>query len=187
MDGIYNLIRSTISADKRRFNDGVYDLDLCYVTERVLGMSMMMLLDRRTGALHRCRSSGQVAESERQIVLHTRHCTQPLCMALKRVTGMSFPADGVESTYRNHIEEVAAMLQQYHPDHFRIFNLTERDYDTYKLNHRACVNTSPSHPSCSNSDHNDNRFINRWKHHHITAARWSMQDGGITTHRHWRC
>jgi len=37
MDGLFSLIRSTMSADKRRFVDGVFDLDLCYVTERIIG------------------------------------------------------------------------------------------------------------------------------------------------------
>ena len=127
MDGLFSLIRSTMSADKRRFVDGVFDLDLCYVTERIIGSC--------THARSLDRASTQYSARVRMYVCM---CSTNVSM---RAIAMSFPADGVESTYRNHIDEVAAMLHKYHEDHFLIFNLTERDYDTYKLHHRARIDS----------------------------------------------
>jgi protein-tyrosine phosphatase len=46
---------------------------------------------------------------------------------------MAFPGDGVESAYRNWIDDVAAMLEQYHGGHYMIFNLSGRDYDYTKF------------------------------------------------------
>ena len=47
---------------------------------------------------------------------------------------MSFPADGVESAFRNSIHEVSAMLNCRHMGHFMVFNLSERVYDYGILN-----------------------------------------------------
>jgi phosphatidylinositol-3,4,5-trisphosphate 3-phosphatase/dual-specificity protein phosphatase PTEN len=52
---------------------------------------------------------------------------------------MSFPADGVESTYRNSIHEVSAMLNCRHFGHFIVFNLSERVYDYGILNDMVCT------------------------------------------------
>ena len=46
---------------------------------------------------------------------------------------MAFPADGVEATYRNSIDDVAYALNKNHPDHFMVYNLTERTYDESRL------------------------------------------------------
>eukprot|EP01132_Coremiostelium_polycephalum_P004056 gene4056-5078_t len=78
-NSIVKAVRKTISADKTRFEEGSYDLDLTYICERVIAMS--------------------------------------------------FPADGMESAYRNSIYDVSQMLNEHHKDHYRIFNLSERKYD----------------------------------------------------------
>lgn len=39
MDGVKKLLRAKVSADKRRFQEGNYDLDLSYVTDRIIGMA----------------------------------------------------------------------------------------------------------------------------------------------------
>jgi hypothetical protein len=46
---------------------------------------------------------------------------------------MSFPAEGMESTYRNHLDDVATMLRERHGGHFQIFNLSERAYNYSKF------------------------------------------------------
>jgi hypothetical protein len=60
---------------------------------------------------------------------------------------MSFPADGMESAYRNKIDgnsrkfakftklvkDVAQLLRENHPDHFMVYNLSERPYDYTKF------------------------------------------------------
>ncbi|EGG20132.1 pleckstrin domain-containing protein [Cavenderia fasciculata] len=78
-NSIVKAVRKTISADKQRFENETYDLDLTYICERVIAMS--------------------------------------------------FPADGVESAYRNSIHDVSQMLNEHHKDHYKIFNLSERKYD----------------------------------------------------------
>jgi protein-tyrosine phosphatase len=46
---------------------------------------------------------------------------------------MAFPADGVEATYRNHIDDVAELLRTNHQNHYLIYNLSNRNYDTTKF------------------------------------------------------
>lgn len=61
---------------------------------------------------------------------------------------MAFPADGVESTYRNNIDgtghmdstnfaDVAQLLRSKHSDNFMIYNLSERKYDYTKFNNQV--------------------------------------------------
>lgn len=71
--------REKVSGDKKRYATEKFDLDLTYITERIIAMA--------------------------------------------------YPASGVERTYRNDATEVAEMLKTKHPGHFRVYNLTERDYD----------------------------------------------------------
>ena len=33
-------VRRAVSQDRRRFNDGIYDLDLSYITERIIAMAI---------------------------------------------------------------------------------------------------------------------------------------------------
>jgi hypothetical protein len=46
---------------------------------------------------------------------------------------MAFPAEGVEGTYRNNIDHVAALLKQKHATKFRLYNLSNRIYDFSKF------------------------------------------------------
>jgi len=52
---------------------------------------------------------------------------------------MAFPASGVESKYRNDINEVSDMLHSEHGTNFRVYNLTERTYDYSKFGDRVCA------------------------------------------------
>ena len=54
---------------------------------------------------------------------------------------MSYPAEGMESTYRNYIIDVAGMLDHYHEHHYRIYNLTEREYESWRFHHRVQTHT----------------------------------------------
>eukprot|EP01103_Thecamoeba_quadrilineata_P014106 TRINITY_DN4100_c0_g1_i2.p1 TRINITY_DN4100_c0_g1~~TRINITY_DN4100_c0_g1_i2.p1 ORF type:complete len:146 (+),score=8.12 TRINITY_DN4100_c0_g1_i2:25-462(+) len=80
-------IRNKVSADKNRFQDHSYDLDLTYITPRIIAMS--------------------------------------------------FPAEGLESSYRNHIDKVSRLLLEKHRLHFMIYNLSERTYDKTKFNQQV--------------------------------------------------
>ena len=58
---------------------------------------------------------------------------------------MSYPADGVESAYRNRSDDVASMLNTYHPTHYLIFNLSERQYDAAKFSNSVEHVPFPDH------------------------------------------
>jgi len=49
-----------------------------------------------------------------------------------RVAAMSFPAEGIESAYRNHIEDVRGMMESQHNSHYMVVNTSERLYSDSK-------------------------------------------------------
>lgn len=46
---------------------------------------------------------------------------------------MSYPAEGVEGTYKNHIDSVRSYLDSRHSERYAIFNLSQRKYNIAKL------------------------------------------------------
>jgi phosphatidylinositol-3,4,5-trisphosphate 3-phosphatase/dual-specificity protein phosphatase PTEN len=57
---------------------------------------------------------------------------------------MAFPASGFEKVYRNSIDDVniikikvSEYLNKKHEDHYLIFNLSGRKYDTTKFNNKV--------------------------------------------------
>ena len=50
-----------------------------------------------------------------------------------RVLAMSFPASGIEKLYRNNINSVVNFLEEKHKGHYKIFNLSNREYDFDKF------------------------------------------------------
>ncbi len=75
---------------------------------------------------------------------------------------MSYPASGVESTYRNNLKDVAKMLRTKHQESYmvsrwccvqsaghllflQIFNLSERSYDISKFNNQVLDFGWPDH------------------------------------------
>ncbi|KAF4787629.1 hypothetical protein TURU_169016 [Turdus rufiventris] len=50
---------------------------------------------------------------------------------------MSFPAEGVELGFRNHIEDVRTFLDSRHPDHYTVFNLSPKYYRSAKFHNRV--------------------------------------------------
>jgi hypothetical protein len=49
---------------------------------------------------------------------------------------MGYPGDGVHSSYRNKVEDVARFLNEYHGGHYKVFNVSEEKYEPqtmYKL------------------------------------------------------
>lgn len=76
-------IRSKVSGHRNRFKDDEYNLDITYITDRILAMS--------------------------------------------------FPASGFETWYRNNISRVASFLDEKHPGSYKIYNLSNRTYNTNKF------------------------------------------------------
>lgn len=56
-----------------------------------------------------------------------------LHLITERIAVMSFPVDGLESTMKNQIDEIAAILEGRHGNHYSVFNLTERSYSAHKF------------------------------------------------------
>lgn len=54
------------------------------------------------------------------------------------VSVMSFPADGIESTYKNNIDDVRDFLETKYPENYLIVNVSPRTYRTEKLGDRVC-------------------------------------------------
>ena len=50
---------------------------------------------------------------------------------------MSFPADGIEATYKNNIDDVRVYLDTKHPDNYVVINVSQRSYRTSRLNDRV--------------------------------------------------
>lgn len=54
-----------------------------------------------------------------------------------RIAVMSFPAEGMESAIKNHIEDVRLFLDSKHAGHYKVFNLSSRTYRPTKFHNRV--------------------------------------------------
>ena len=82
-----NFIRKWVSGDKKRLVCDSYNLDLSYITPRIIAMA--------------------------------------------------FPASGIESIYRNNIDEVAQFIKEKHGSNYKIINLSNRKYDYTKFDNKV--------------------------------------------------
>jgi len=88
-------LQNQISKDRNRFVNDQYDLDLSYITPRIIAMAM--------------------------------------------------PGQGLESAFRNDLDDVAGLLESEHGNGYMVYNLSERAYDTSKLNDQVLDFGWPDH------------------------------------------
>lgn len=105
-----NKVREAVSADRRRFKDAEFNLDLSYVTPRIIGSYM---LSRRMTPIH----------------LIPPWSNASFCPFLTGSKAMAIPTEGLQAAYRNHIDDVDAFLRRDHGENFMIWNLSEFSYD----------------------------------------------------------
>ena len=70
-----------------------------------------------------------------------------------RLIVMSYPAEGVESAIKNHIDDVRELLETNHSGSFAVYNLSNRSYRTAKFQNRVSVHI------CSTKNHESFKLI----------------------------
>eukprot|EP00049_Salpingoeca_infusionum_P009864 m.167733 g.167733 ORF g.167733 m.167733 type:complete len:927 (-) comp14467_c0_seq3:247-3027(-) len=84
-----------------------------------------------------------VTGSKRRFV--TQFVDLDLTYITARIIAMSFPASGLEATYRNDLNDVAAVLTSRHGDKFMVFNVSDKAYNISKLRHQVLDFGWPDH------------------------------------------
>ena len=65
-----------------------------------------------------------------------------------RIIAMAYPADGLESMYRNKIKDVSRFMKQRHNEHFMVVNASNRKYDYSYFENRVFSLKWPNHFPC---------------------------------------
>ena len=52
---------------------------------------------------------------------------------------MSFPAEGAESMFKNHIDDVRNYLEARHRNSYAVYNLSQRSYRVAKFENRVSI------------------------------------------------
>ena len=80
---------------------------------------------------------GKIRDTSKAVIQSVQHSMAnrdlDLHLVTERIAAMSFPAEGLESAMRNHLEDIANILETRHPNHYMVFNLTERNYSVQKF------------------------------------------------------
>lgn len=61
---------------------------------------------------------------------------------------MAYPAEGLESVYRNKITDVSAFLKKYHKDKYLVVNCSNRKYDYKYFDNNVLDMYWPNHYPC---------------------------------------
>lgn len=65
-----------------------------------------------------------------------------------RIIAMAYPADGLESMYRNKIKDVSKFMRERHGEFFMIINASDRKYDYSYFDNRVFSLKWPNHYPC---------------------------------------
>ena len=136
-----------MSQKKRRFQVGEYDLDLTYITPRIIamgaspnshGFALPPVLQIMQGI-----SWLVFARFSRTVVISYR-----IAGCCERVAS-GFPSSGTEGIYRNPLPEVQAFFTEFHPRKYMIFNLcSEREYPAEEFEGRVQRFAFDDHNPC---------------------------------------
>ena len=66
--------------------------------------------------------------SQNKVRFETDSFNLDLSYITQNIIAMGFPSKGFSSTFRNPINEVFSFFEEYHPGHYKIYNLTEEPY-----------------------------------------------------------
>ena len=94
-----NFLRELVSRNKTRYVDQEFNLDLTYITPRLIGMS--------------------------------------------------YPAEGLESMFRNKIADVSRLLQQNHGENYLVVNVSDRQYKFSHFGNKVSTVKWPDHYPCT--------------------------------------
>jgi hypothetical protein len=101
----------------RRYQDGQWNLDLTYITPRIIGTQNQPI------------SFLDVDDDD------------DVDVDVDVSVAMGLPSSGLEGVYRNDIRDVAAFLASRHKNAFMVYNLSDRLYDAAAFNHQVCTAT----------------------------------------------
>ena len=107
--------------DRNRFVNDQFNLDLTYITPRIIGLTTPLTTQRSE-------------ESS---------CSQPFFSSF--FAAMAMPGEGLQSAFRNSLDDVAGMLETEHGKNYMVYNLSEKEYDTSKLNDQVLDFGWPDH------------------------------------------
>ena len=101
-------VRGLVSGNKRRFQEDGFDLDLTYITPRIIGTSGARGADTVAGAPPFCSAASDRAR-------FTNHDAS--------LVAMGMPSEGSEAIYRNPMTEVQRFFETRHAGHYRVIDL----------------------------------------------------------------
>ena len=80
---------------------------------------------------------GKIRDTSKAVIQSVQHSMASrdldLHLITERIAAMSYPAEGMEAAMRNHIDDIAAILENRHANHYSVMNLTERTYNVSKF------------------------------------------------------
>lgn len=98
------------------------------------GSSAGLLTSLRGGAGSLLKRLGDTSSKVMQIAQQTMgKADLDFNYITSRIAVMSYPAEGLESAYRNHVEDVRTLLDTRHRGHYAIYNVSGRAYSSAKF------------------------------------------------------